>query len=125
MSGGEALTYWVDDGNTVRTAAELQELVGAMRADVHHMRTGLARAAWGALHGQPWANAPVEGGVRPDAEAVLEQLRMSVVPAGMTAKEATHRQSLAVLLTALDAVDEASLVVWLAGVTVDNPNRPA
>lgn len=124
MNGPTPTADWVDEGNTVSSPSGLQELVARLRGDAHHMRTGLARAAWGALHGRAWGDAG-DVRVRPNAEEILHQLRMSAVPAGMTAKEATHRQALAALLAALDAVDEAALTVWLAHVNSQDPNRQA
>ncbi|MDT0435636.1 MULTISPECIES: hypothetical protein [Streptomyces] len=118
-------TDWVDHGGTVRSMDELHHLVARMGTDVHHMRTGLARAAWGALRGRAWSADPVDGQARPSAEDVLGSLRMRITPAGMTAKEAAMRQSLATLLAALDAVDEATLTVWLARISASDPYRTA
>ena len=116
---------WTDTGNEISTMGELSEYVTLLRAEVHHMRVGLSRAAWGALNGQPWIKTPAEGGSRPNDEDILSALDMNVTPAGTTAKDATLRHSLATLLTALDAADHAALTVWLAKVTAEDPNRTA
>lgn len=116
---------WTDTGNEISSMGELSEFVSLLRAEVHHMRVGLSRAAWGALNGQPWLKPPAEGESRPNDEDILRALDMSVTPAGTTAKEATLRHSLATLLAALDAADHAALTVWLAKVNEQDPNRTA
>ena len=116
---------WTDTGNEISTMGELSEFVTLLRAEVHHMRVGLSRAAWGALNGRPWVKAPAEGESRPDDEDILRALDMTVTPAGTTAKDATLRHSLATLLAALDAADHAALTVWLARVASDSPDRTA
>jgi hypothetical protein len=116
---------WTDTGNEISTMRELSEFVTLLRAEVHHMRVGLSRAAWGALNGQPWIKTPAEGESRPNDEDILSALDMTVTPAGTTAKDATLRHSLATLLAALDAADHAALTVWLAKVTAEDPNRTA
>ncbi|WP_406427808.1 hypothetical protein OHA59_19105 [Streptomyces sp. NBC_01589] len=50
---------------------------------------------------------------------------MTVTPAGMAAKDAVYRQSLAALLVALDAVERVSLTAWLADINAKDPDRPA
>ncbi|MER8030703.1 hypothetical protein ABTZ78_17290 [Streptomyces bauhiniae] len=119
------MTDWIDEGNAVGSLPDLKRLTTALNAEIHHMRTALARAAWGALNGAPWTDDPGDDRARPKVEDVLDRLRMSVVPPGMTAKEATYRQALAALLGALETADEAALTVWLAGVNAEDPHRPA
>lgn len=115
---------WIDKGQEISTTDELREYVAALRADVHHMQTGLARAAWGALTGRSWYDTP--GEERPDHDDFLcDYLDMTVTPNGMAAKDATFRQSLAGLLVALDAVDRASLTAWLAQIAAADPERRA
>jgi hypothetical protein len=116
---------WTDTGNEISDMGQLSEFVTLLRAEVHHMRVGLSRAAWGALNGQPWIKTPAEGESRPNDEDILHALDMTVTPAGTTAKDATLRHSLAALLTALDAADHAALTVWLARVASEDPNRTA
>ncbi|MFD8516551.1 hypothetical protein ACFV27_37105 [Streptomyces antimycoticus] len=115
---------WIEQGQKISNASELREYVAAIRAEVHHMQTGLARAAAGALNGRSWLDTP--GDERASHGDVLhEQLDMTVTPAGMAAKDAVYRQSLAALLVALEAVDRATLTVWLADISAKDPNRPA
>lgn len=116
---------WTDTGNEISTMGELSEFVTLLRAEVHHMRVGLSRAAWGALNGRPWIKAPAEGESRPNDEDILSALNMTVTPVGTTAKDAVLRNSLATLLAALDAADHAALTVWLARVSAEDPNRLA
>ncbi|MFC8237277.1 hypothetical protein [Streptomyces sp. NPDC057284] len=88
------------------------------------MQTGLGRAVWGVLKGRSWLDTP--GDERFDhADFLRGQLDMTVIPAGMTAKDAVYRQSLAAPLVALDAVDHAALSAWLVGVNAKDPDRPA
>ncbi|MGW4028227.1 hypothetical protein ACWEFL_02725 [Streptomyces sp. NPDC004838] len=115
---------WIETGQTISSADELREYVSALRAHVHHMQTGVARAAAGALTGRSWLDTP--GSERPDhADFLHEHLDMTVTPAGMTARDAVYRQSLAALITALDAVDRATLTVWLADIAQADPDRRA
>ncbi|MFG3043561.1 hypothetical protein ACGFZR_01360 [Streptomyces sp. NPDC048241] len=72
-----------------------------------------------------WGDDPGNDCARPNAEDVLDSLRMGVVPPGMMAKEATYRHALATLRGALATADEAALTAWLASVSAENPNRPA
>jgi hypothetical protein len=116
---------WTDTGNEISTMGELSEFVTLLRAEVHHMRVGLSRAAWGALNERPWIKTPAEGQSRPNDEDILHALNMTVTPAGTAAKDATLRNSLATLLVALDAVDHAALTVWLARVNAEDPDRTA
>ena len=115
---------WTDTGNEISSLDELSEFVTLLTAEAHHMRVGLSRAAYGALTGTPWAK-PEDGQQRPDDEDILALLDMHVTPAGTTAKDALLRQSLAALITALDAVDQAGLAVWLAKVNSQDPERRA
>lgn len=115
---------WVEQGQEVRSTKELREYVAQLRATVSHMHTGLGRAAWGALNGQSWLDTP--GGERPTVSDLLsEHLEMTATPAGMTARDAVYRQSLAALVVALDAVDRATLTAWLADINVQDPERKA
>ena len=116
---------WTDTGNEISSLDELSEFVTLLTSEAHHMRVGLSRAAWGALTGTPWVKQPEDGGQRPDDEDILAILDMHVTPAGTTAKDALLRQSLAALITALDAVDQAGLAVWLAKVNSEDPERTA
>jgi hypothetical protein len=116
---------WTDTGNEISTLGELSEMVTLLRSEVHHMRVGLSRAAWGALNGRPWVKGDGEGQQRPNDEDIMAILDMNVTPAGTTAKDAALRQSLAALITALDAADQAALTVWLAKVNADDPGRTA
>lgn len=115
---------WVEQGQKISSTGELREYVSAIRAEVHHMQTGLARAAAGALGGRSWLDTP--GDERANhADVLREQLDMTVTPTGTAAKDAVYRQSLAALLVALDAVDRATLTTWLADINAQDPNRPA
>ncbi|MGW5696830.1 hypothetical protein ACWEWX_39915 [Streptomyces asiaticus] len=115
---------WVEQGQKISSTDELREYVAAIRAEVHHMQTGLARAAAGALQGRSWLDTP--GDERANhADVLHEQLDMTVTPTGMAAKDAVYRQSLAALLVALDAVDRATLTAWLADINAQDPDRPA
>ncbi|CAL9668774.1 hypothetical protein SUDANB145_07304 (plasmid) [Streptomyces sp. enrichment culture] len=115
---------WIEQGQNISTPNELREYIAALRAEVHHMQTGLARAAAGALSGRAWNNTP--GDERPNHDDLLrDHLDMTATPTGMAAKDAVYRQSLAALLVALDAVDRATLTVWLADINAKDPNRPA
>ena len=116
---------WTDTGNQISSLDELSELVTLLTAEAHHMRVGLSRAAYGALTGMPWIKTPPDGQQRPDDEDIMSILDMHVTPVGTTAKDALLRQSLAALITALDAVDHAGLAVWLARVTSQEPERLA
>lgn len=116
---------WTDTGNSITTMAELLEFLTLVRAEAHHMRVGLSRAAWGALNGRAWDAVPEEGQSRPTDEEILDGLNMTVTPAGTTAKDAALRNSLAALVSALDTVDHAALTAWLAHVAAQDPNRPA
>jgi hypothetical protein len=118
-------TYWTDRGNTISTPDDLRAFVSQMRAGLANMTSGLSRAAYGTLHGRPWLEAPADGAVRPNFDDTLRDLDMSVVPPGMTARDATHRQALAGLLAALAAADSAALTAWLACVNADDPDRRA
>lgn len=116
---------WTDIGNHVGSLGELSEFVTLLTAEAHHMRMGLSRAAYGALTGTPWIKEPEDGQPRPNDEDILRILDMHVTPAGTTAKDALLRQSLASLITALDAVDHMGLAVWLAKVNSQDPDRRA
>lgn len=116
---------WTDVGRQITSLDELSEFVTLLRAEAHHMRVGLSRAAYGALTGTAWVKPPPEGQQRPDDEDIMALLDMNVTPAGITAKDALLRQSLATLITALDAVDHAGLTVWLAKVNTQDPDRTA
>ena len=116
---------WADYGSDMSTVGDLSEYVTLLRAEVLKMRTGLARAAWGALNGQPWSEAGKDGQEPPTVDDVVRSLDRTVVPAGTTAKDAVLQQSLVVLLTALDAAERAASNVWLAQVKVQDPNRSA
>ncbi len=113
---------WVEQGQEVSSPEELREYVAHLRAAVSHMQTGLGRAAYGALTGRSWLDTP--GDDRP-YNILGDHLEMTVTPAGTTAKDATYRQSLATLLVALDAVDRATLTVWLAQIAAQDPDRTA
>ncbi|MEU3221199.1 hypothetical protein [Streptomyces sp. NPDC006971] len=113
---------WVERGHEISTTADLREYVAEIRAEVSHMQTGLQRAAYGAFTGRSWLDAP-EGEL--PADIVGEHLEMTVTPAGMTARDAVYRQSLAALVVALDAVDRATLTAWLADINAREPDRPA
>uniref|UniRef100_UPI002F919095 hypothetical protein n=1 Tax=Streptomyces virginiae TaxID=1961 RepID=UPI002F919095 len=115
---------WVEAGQEVNSPEQLREYVAQLRAAVSHMQTGLGRAAWGALTGRSWLDTPADE--TPNVPDILSQhLEMTVTPAGTTAKDATYRQSLAALLVALDAVDRATLTVWLAQTAAQDPDRRA
>ena len=114
---------WTDCGNEIADMGGLSEYVSLLRAEVHHMRVGLSRAAWGALNGRAWLAPPAEGESRPSDEDILGALDMTVTPAGTTAKDATLRNSLVTLLAALDAADHAALTVWLARVNAQDPEK--
>lgn len=113
---------WVERGMEISTTADLREYVAAIRAEVSHMQTGLQRAAYGALTGRSWLDTPA---VERPGDVIGEHLEMTVTPAGMTARDAVYRQSLATLVVALDAVDRATLTTWLADVNAQDPDRPA
>lgn len=113
---------WVERGQEISTTTDLREYVAAIRAEVSHMQTGLQRAAYGALTGRSWLDTP--GDDRPH-NILGDHLEMTVTPAGMAAKDAVYRQSLAALLVALDAADRATLTVWLAEISAQDPDRPA
>lgn len=114
---------WVEAGQTVSSPDELREYVAHLRSVVHHMHTGLARAAWGALQGQAWGERALAE--QPLKEDILEAFSMTVTPSGMAAKDATYRQAVGSLLAALETVDHATLTVWLAQISAADPNRPA
>ncbi|WP_330481329.1 hypothetical protein [Streptomyces sp. NBC_00724] len=115
---------WVEQGQKIGTANELREYVAAIGAEVQHMQTGLGRAAGSVLRGRSWLDTPRDE--RFDHPDLLrEQLDMSVTPAGMAAKDAVYRQSLAALLVALDTVAHATLTAWLADINANDPGRPA
>lgn len=116
---------WTATGNEISSLDELSEFVTLLTAEAHHMRVGLSRVAWGALTGTPWLKTPEDGQQRPDDDGIMSILNMHVTPAGTTAKDALLRQSLASLITALDAVDQAGLAVWLAKVNSQDPDRKA
>ncbi|MCL8016886.1 hypothetical protein [Streptomyces sp. AS02] len=116
---------WTDLGNHVGDLGQLSEFVSLMTAEARHMRVGLSRAAWGALTGTPWLKTAEAGQQLPDGEDIMSILDMHVTPAGTTAKDALLRHSLASLITALDAVDQAGLAVWLAKVNSQDPDRKA
>lgn len=116
---------WTETGNSITTMGELLEFLTLVRAEAHHMRVGLSRAAWGALNGRAWDDTPAEGQSRPDDEDILAGLNMTVTPVGTTAKDATLRNSLAALITALDTADHAALTAWLAHVAAQDPDRLA
>lgn len=116
---------WTDTGNSITTPNELLEFISLLRSEAHHMRVGLSRAAWGALNGRAWDAIPGEGESRPTDTEILASLDMTVTPSGTSTKDATLRQSLATLITALDAVDHAALTAWLAHVTATDPDRLA
>ncbi|MEU8623179.1 hypothetical protein [Streptomyces sp. NPDC048623] len=115
---------WVEQGQEVSSPEELREYVAQLRAAVSHMHTGLGRAAYGALKGHPWLETP-PGELLNVPEILRQHLEMTITPAGTTAKDATFRQSLAALLVALDAVDRATLTVWLAQTAAQDPDRTA
>jgi hypothetical protein len=115
---------WVEQGQTISTPNELREYIAAIRSEVHHMQTGLSRAAAGALAGRSWEDTPGDERVNHD-DLLREHLDMTVTPTGMAAKDAVYRQALAALLVALDAVDRATLTAWLADINAQNPTRPA
>jgi hypothetical protein len=111
---------WVDAGQEISSPEQMFEYLSQIRAMVHNMHTGLHRAAYGALKGRSWVDDfPVDG------EEIAGMLNMTVVPPGMPAKDAMHRQALDTLLSALDAVDRAALGAWLSHVNAQDPNRPA
>lgn len=113
---------WVEQGQEISATADLREYVAALRAEVSHMQTGLQRAAFGALTGRSWLDTP--GDDRPD-NVLGDHLEMTVTPAGMAARDAVYRQSLAALVVALDAVDRATLTTWLADINAQDPERKA
>jgi hypothetical protein len=113
---------WVERGQEISTTTDLREYIAQMRAEISHMHTGVLRAAHGALTGRSWLDTP--GDERP-ADIVAEHLEMTVTPAGMLAKDAALRQSLAVLVAALDATDRATLTAWLAEIAATDPHRTA
>ncbi|WP_327419719.1 hypothetical protein [Streptomyces sp. NBC_01233] len=115
---------WVEAGQEISTPEELRVYVAQLRSTVLHMQSGLGRAAWGALTGRSWIDTPAtERQNVPDI--ISDHLEMTVTPAGTTAKDATYRQSLATLLGALEAVDRATLTVWLAQAAVHDPDQRA
>jgi hypothetical protein len=116
---------WTSTGNQITTMGELSELITLVRSEVHQMRVGLSRAAWGTLNGRALATVPAEGESRPNDEDILHALDMTVTPVGTAAKDATLRNSLVTLLAALDAADHAALTVWLARVNAEDPDRTA
>lgn len=113
---------WVERGHEISTAEELREYISEIRGEISHMRTGLTRAAFGAVTGLSWIDTP--SGQR-SGDVLGEHLEMTVTPAGTAAREAVHRQALATLVAALDAVDRATLTVWLAEVNRVNPDWKA
>ncbi|MFF0394129.1 hypothetical protein ACFYS8_36295 [Kitasatospora sp. NPDC004615] len=113
---------WVERGQEIDSPDRLRDYVAEIRATASHMQTGLGRAAWGALTGRSWLETPNRPGV---PEILGEHLEMTITPPGTTAADATLRQSLATLLVALDAVDRATLTVWLAHVAAKDPARTA
>lgn len=68
---------WVEQGQTIGTTNELREYIAAIRAEVHHMQTGLERAAWGVLKGRSWLDTPRDERFN-HADVLREQLDMSV-----------------------------------------------
>ncbi|MER6605649.1 hypothetical protein ABT282_06980 [Streptomyces sp. NPDC000927] len=115
---------WIEQGQQISNTNELREYIADIRASAHHMQTGLARAAWGALNGYSWDNTPYSERVKHE-EFVRQDLDMTVPPSGMTARDALYRQSITALLAALDTVDRATLAAWLADVNAQDPDRPA
>jgi hypothetical protein len=116
---------WPDYGAGMSSQGDLSEYVTLLRAEVLKMRTGLARAAWGAFTGKAWDETGKDDEKRPTADDVVRNLDQTVPPAGRTAKDAVLRQSVATLLAALDAAERASSSVWLAHVNAQDPNRTA
>jgi hypothetical protein len=111
---------WVDAGQDISSYPEMFEYLSQLRAAVHNMHTGLQRAAHGTLTGRSWVtDFPVDPD---DTDAALN---MTVVPPGMTAKDAMYRQALDTLLAALDTADRAALAAWLAHVNTLDPGRKA
>ena len=115
---------WIEQGQNINSTNELREYVAAIRSEAHHMQTGLGRAAAGALAGRSWNDTPSDERINHD-DLLREHLDMTVTPTGTAAKDAVYRQALASLLVALDAVDRATLTVWLADINAQDPNRPA
>ncbi|MFF8840488.1 hypothetical protein [Streptomyces sp. NPDC015130] len=115
---------WIEAGQTVSSPDELREYIAHLRTTAQHMRTGLLRAASGALQGQAWND------MRFEEKPLLERdipaaFNMTVTPSGTMAKDAVYRQSIGTLLAALDAVDQATLTAWLAQVNAADPDRKA
>ncbi|MFC9223197.1 hypothetical protein ACFT8W_21130 [Streptomyces hygroscopicus] len=113
---------WVERGQEISSTTDLREYIAEVRAAVSHMHTGMQRAAFGALTGRSWLDTP--GDERPE-DILGEHLEMTVTPAGMAAKDAALRQSLAVLVASLDAADRATLTAWLAEIAAADPHRTA
>jgi hypothetical protein len=114
---------WVERGQEISSADDLRAYVSDLRNTLRHLETGLARGTWGVLAGRSWLDTP--GDQRPNTEALLELVDMGVTPAGMSARAALYRQSLATLLAALDATDRAALAAWLAHVNDQDPDKTA
>ncbi|WP_033818823.1 hypothetical protein [Kitasatospora sp. MBT63] len=124
MTDTAAEDTWVEQGQEISSPDQLRDYVAEIRAAVSHMQTGLGRAAWGALTGRAWLDTPADS--RPNVPAIVDDhLEMTVTPVGTTAADAAFRQSLAALLAALDAVDRATLTVWLAQIAAQDPARTA
>ncbi|MFJ8006106.1 hypothetical protein [Streptomyces fagopyri] len=119
------MSDWTGTANEIDGAGGLFALVAKANSEIRTIRVAISRAAWGALNGRAWITEPAEGESRPTDDEVLQLLDMTVTPPGTTARDAVYRQSLATLITALDAVDSAALGAWLAHVNAENPNRPA
>lgn len=113
---------WVERGERINTPDELREYLTALRIEVYRMRTGLERAALGALTGRPWDAIPIAD--RPD-DIRGDYLEMTVTQAGMAARDAVYRQALAALVVSLDAVGRAALTAWLANHNAADPDRRA
>ena len=110
---------WVDAGQNISSYPEMFEYLSQVRAAVHHMHTGIQRAAHGALTGRSWIDSfPIDE----DADT---DLNMTVTPPGMTAKDTLYRQALDTLLGALETADRAALAAWLADVNRLDPERRA
>ncbi|MFF3061452.1 hypothetical protein [Streptomyces sp. NPDC057909] len=77
-----------------------------------------------AIKGRSWLDTPRDE--RFDhADVLREQLDMTAIPAGMAAKDAVYRQSLAALFIALNAVERVTLTAWLADINAKGPGRLA
>lgn len=110
-------------GGEVFTTDDLMEYISDLRSLLTGIDTGLGRAAWGAVGGLCWADAPADE--RLSAMDMLETLDMTITPAGMTARDALFRQSLAALHAVLRAADGAALTAWIAHINDLNPDKVA